>query len=175
MSYTAEEYRAAAVMLWGEAGAFVGDTFVRFNREYFGGRVPPLPIVIGLTAYGHCIGLTRSKPELPRISLASGIFRRSREVEDTLLHEMLHAELMLAGLSHKHNDTPWCQRIAELSPAVLGHPIQVAPVKLRRVDKRVTRQPLEDHLGQGVLARWPYSLRPAGYLDGDRALDVDTY
>ena len=175
MSYTSKQYRGAAVMLWGEAGAFVNDAFVRFNAEYFGGRLPPLPIVIGLTAYGHCLGLTRSKPQLPRISLASGIFRASREVEDVMLHEMLHAELMLAGVSPKHNDAPWCRRITELSPAVLGRTIQVAPVKLRRVDKRVARQPLEGHLAQGVLARWPYSLRPSDYLAGDHALDVDTY
>src|SRR5262245_21658244 len=139
MSHTHRDLRAALELLWGEGGAFAADTFAELNHTYFEGRLPVLPIVIGLTGYGRCLGLTRSKPGLPRITLASGLFRHSRLVEDTLLHEMVHAELILAGRTPQHNSQAWCERISQLSPAVLGHAIQATPVKTRRIDGKVVR------------------------------------
>lgn len=179
MGYTLDEYREAAVRLWGDAGALAVDTFARLNTTYFGDRLPPVPIVIGLTAYGKCLGFTRHEPKglpLPRISLASPKFDNVRVVEDTILHEMVHVELHLAGLYPKHNGLPWCQRIEELSPAVLGHGVRAVPVKVQRVEGgRLARRPLDGHLSRKVIGTWPHSVRPHGYYDGAPGIDVDTY
>src|SRR5262249_30578821 len=152
---TQESYLQAATVLWGEAGAFAVREFQRLNAELFAGALPPLPIVIGLTAYGHCLGLTPrpggwSDGQRPRLTLAPEIFHgnaRTRggqhRVTDTLVHEMVHAKLMLAGADSKHNGQPWCAEITRLSPVVLGHAIVAAPDCVRRVDGVVPRLPRE--------------------------------
>ena len=134
------DYRQAAAWLWGEAGEYAADESARLNREFFAGSIPPLPIVIGLTAYGRCIGLTRVHVIPPRITLASELFNGSLRtqggplmVSDTLIHEMLHAFLMLRGENFDHNQAPWCRMITELSPELAGGEILAAPVGTMRV------------------------------------------
>jgi hypothetical protein len=156
----------AAEALWGDAGTYVYRTFDELNRQHFRGELPGLPVVIGITPYGRCLGLTRYGPGLPRITIASNQFKHAHVVRDVLLHEMLHAHLALTGAESKHNAVPWCEAIVRLSPAVLGHDIQAAPVKARRIDGKVVKAPRDGHLPQGVLARWPGALRPPGWDAG---------
>src|SRR5260370_6452993 len=98
---THEDYRAAAALLWGAAGELVADEFARINRDLFGGSIPPMPVIIGLTAFGRCIGLTRGAP---RITLAPELFNGNhrtnggrRMVAHTLVHAVIHAALMFRG------------------------------------------------------------------------------
>jgi hypothetical protein len=194
--WTYADYQEAATRLWGPAGTYAAGEFERLNRQLYAGELPPLPIVIGLAPYGHCLGMTQRGGWItdPRISLAPEIFNGSGRlpggglmVVDTLTHEMVHAVLMLRGEDPAHNNTPWCKLIAALSPTVLGHEITVSPVRPRRVPNParahdpkapktiVKRLPDEGALGQGELARWPYSCRPAGYFDDQPHLHVTTY
>ena len=199
-----ETYARAAALLWGAAGEFAAAEFARLNREHFAGSIRPMPVIIGLTAYGGCIGLTAYAGwlEAPRITLAPEIFRGSlerpdgepgrirggpRQVSDVLLHELIHAALMLRGEDHSHNAAPWCRLIADLSPAVLGRDISARPVRTRRVPNPerdtdpdapktiVRRVPEPGCMPQLALARWPHSLRPDGYYDGDRPIHVPAY
>jgi hypothetical protein len=162
---THADYRLAAEVLWGEAGAWAVDEYQRLNGLYFEGKLPPVPVVIGLTAFGRCLGLTRPHgawgQELPRISLQSGLFAKGTlAVSDVVLHEMVHAKLMLAGVDPSHNAKPWCAEVERLSPLVLGQTVHARPVHPRRdVDGVNRRFALEGHLPRKVLARWPYSLR----------------
>ena len=188
------DYRQAAAWLWGEAGEYAADESARLNREFFAGSIPPLPIVIGLTAYGRCIGLTRVHVIPPRITLASELFNGSLRtqggplmVSDTLIHEMLHAFLMLRGENFDHNQAPWCRMITELSPELAGREILAAPVGTVRVPNpgretnpkapktKVARRHLPGYLSQGELARWPHSIRPVGYYRDQKPIPVDTY
>ena len=202
---TYREYRQAAIWLWGPAGEFAADEFGRLNREHFAGSVPALPIVIGITAYGHCIALTRGH-RVPRISLASELFNGSRErpgaggkqtpgrisggpltVSDVLLHEMLHAFLMLRGEAADHNAPPWCRMITELTPDLTGDEIKAEPVGTMRVPNparetdpqapktKVVRRAKPGHLTQQQIASWPHSVRPEGYYDIQKPIPVDTY
>lgn len=189
---TYAEYRQAAIWLWGAAGEFAADEFARINREHFAGSITPLPIVIGIAAYGHCIGLTRGH-STPRISLASEVFNGSHRTpggpltaSDTLMHEMVHAFLMLRGETPSHNFAPWCRMITELSRD-LGYEIQAEPVGTMRVPNpdrdtnpdapktKVIRKAKDGHLGQDQLARWPHSIRPGGHYDHQKPIPVDTY
>lgn len=161
-AHTHEDYRRAATVLWGAAGRFVVEEVRRHNRQHFGSELPPLPVVIGIVPYGRCIGMTRSRgawaegDQLPRITIASNLFAAGTvAVSDTVLHEMIHAKLMLAGLDPSHNGAPWCAEIERLSPAVLGREIKAAPVKPRRIDGQVVRRHLAGHLTRDELARWP--------------------
>jgi hypothetical protein len=184
---TYRQYRQAAELLWGEAGSFLADEFERLNGTYFDDELPPLPLVIGLMAYGRCIGKTRYHA-VPRISIASQLFTDGLgEVSDTLLHEMVHAALMLRGVSPKHNDDPWCDEIIRISK-MAGFDIVAKPVRPRRIvnperdddpDAPLTvvrRQPDEGALTQRELGRWPHCLPDPGIHRCDRrALDVDTH
>ncbi len=101
--------------------------------------------------------------------------------------EMVHVALILRGESPKHNDSPWCKLITELSPEVLGREVCARPVGIRRVpnpDREhdpsapktvVKRMPDEGAMTQAELARWPISLRPADYYAGDQPIFVPTY
>lgn len=192
------EYARAAALLWGPAGEYAAAEFTRLNRELFAGSLPPIPVVIGLAAYGHCLGLTRHRSrgwlDAPRISLASECFAGSRrmhggprQVTDVLTHELIHAALMFRGRDPSHNASPWCDLITELSPAVLGRDILARPVRTHRVPnperetnpaapKTIVRKiPDPGALPQAVLARWPYSLRPPGWYNTGQPIPVPTY
>ena len=181
-----EDYLRAATVLWGEAGRYAVSEYRRINAWLFSGALPPLPVVIGLTAYGKCLGATRGHGEweaghLPRITLAPEIFNGSRRmtggrnvVTDVITHEMVHARLILDGADPSHNARPWCEAVTRLSPQVLGHEVKAAPVNPRRVDGKVIRRPREGHLQRSILAGWPGSLRPVGWDCGE-SIPVETY
>lgn len=193
---TYEDYRQAAALLWGEAGDFAAAEFTRLNREHFAGSIPPMPVIIGLTAYGKCIGATRDGDWLgsPRITLAPELFNGNhrtaggpRMVSDVLVHEMVHAALMLRGEDSRHNDDPWCRVITELSPEVLGREITARPVLPRRVPNPdrdsdqnapktvVVRRPEPGSMSQTELASWPHCCRPDEYYLEGKPIPVPTY
>jgi hypothetical protein len=160
-----EAYRAAALLLWGPSAAWAVDETSRLNVDYFDAQLPPLPVVVGITAYGRCIGLTRHSGAwvdgLPRITIASNQFHRGADhIRDVLLHEMIHAHLILGGLNPHHEGWPWINEITRLSPAVLGREINAKPVYPRRVGGKNVRAPRDGHLSQMEIAGWPGSLRP---------------
>lgn len=89
--YTAGDYRRAAVALWGEAGAVAHDLPALAPAAARAARRAAHRL--GITAYGHCVGLTRVDwTDGPRITIASSLFAEGRaRVADTMIHEMLHA------------------------------------------------------------------------------------
>ena len=141
--------------------------------------------MIGLTAYGHCVGLTSGRWEHgPRISLHSTMlfWRGARRVDDTLVHEMLHASLMLAGLNPDHDGEEWYGALRRLSPAALGRDLDIK----RGADRKSVRVPNPKYqAGNGqpktlvrkvaadlgwnheMVSRWPSSFRPEGYDWGE--------
>jgi SprT-like family len=184
-------YRDAAVVLWGDAGAYAHEAYARIRAEHYVDLPEQLPIVIGLTAYGRCIGLTRPAWEHgPRISVSSSLFARGRLlVDDTLIHEMLHAALMLAGLNTSHAGDDWYAAVRQLSPAVLGQTLDVR----RGADRRSVRVPnpaytpgngkpativrkrsVEDAVSHADVARWPGSFRPKDH-DWGAPMQCPTY
>jgi hypothetical protein len=184
---TYRQYRQAATLLWGDAGTFMGDEFERLNVTYFDGDLPPMPLVIGLMAYGRCIGKTRHHAA-PRISIASQLFTNSLgEVSDTLVHEMVHAALMVRGQSPDHNGQPWCDEITRISKAC-GFDIVAKPVRPKRIPNPehsvdpdaaktvVVRRPDAGALTQRNLSTWPSCLpEPGIHLSDHRTIDVDTH
>lgn len=154
-----QSYRAAAVTLWGEAGAAVHDAYAHWRAEVFPELPAQIPIVIGITAYGACAGLTRYRApsRLPivigittgaagteptvfrrdspgaRISIASNLFARGRRaVDDVMVHEMLHVYLAQRGEDPGHEGEAWYAAVRRLSPAVLGRELDVRRGAARR-------------------------------------------
>ena len=179
---TTTDYRCAAIALWASAGAYVHDAYTRL-LPLFPELPPQLPIVIGITAYGHCSGLTRCDWQHgPRITIASNEFRQCRKVDDVMAHEMLHAALALAGKDTAHNSDDWYSAITRLSPAVLHRTIEVRrgadrkSVRVKRDDgSSVVRKVANpDAVPHRLVAGWPMSFRPHGY-DYGPSIDCPTY
>lgn len=185
-------YREAATVLWGEAGALVHDEYTRLLPHY-PGLPDQLPIVIGITAYGHVIGLCRymTWEYGPRITIASWQFSKGRrQVADIMAHEMLHARLHLEGLDTEHDSHSWYDEVRRLSPVVLGRELDAR----RGADRKSVRVPnpewqegtdvpktivrkerVHDAVQHGDVARWPHSFRPEGYYDGGEPIPCPSY
>lgn len=157
---------------------------------------PELPvemaIVIGITAYGHCAGLTRwaAATAAPRISLASNQFRSGTHVvEDLLVHECSHAWLYVTRQAPQHDARPWYALVDRLSPAVLGHEIGAVHEPRRKsvripnpaylaggtAPKTIVRKvPVEVAVAHADVAAWPSAFRPASW-DSGRPISCPTY
>lgn len=185
-------YRDAAESLWGEAGIYAHESYARLRRELFPGLPAQLPIVLGLTAYGRCVGLTRAEwVHGPRISVFSPAFGEGRKyVDDILVHEMLHCHLYLGGREIAHDSDDWYEEVRRLSPAVLGCDLDVRRGPRRRsvrlpnpewypgsgLDKTIVRkQPVQAELTHADVARWPHPFREAGYYRDDAPMYCPTY
>jgi hypothetical protein len=173
------DYRAAAILLWGDAGAFVHDCY-RHWLHLFPELPDAMPIVIGLSAYGACAGLSRlNNPCLdgPRISIASQYLSHANDVRDVMVHEMLHCWLHVTGHKFEHDSVDWYAAVNRLSPTVLGADINAK----RGGDRRSVRVKLDDGttavrkervagaIKHGDIARWPNSFRPRGW---DRGAEI---
>lgn len=171
--------RAALENLWGDAGTWAADTWTRLNAAHFDGKLRYHGIVWGLTPHGGRLGHTYPSgritlhPSLldPQES-AWGIRDQlgARYAEDTLLHEMVHVTLFARGIASKaphHNTQEWCDEIMRITRQLGLAPIKAAPVKPRRVDGKVVREPLDGHLSRVEIATWPDRLRPAGYYTSE--------
>ncbi len=135
-----------------------------------------MPIVIGLSAYGHCAGLSRLHLSYgPRISIASQYLSHANDVSDVMVHEMLHCWLYLTRRGTDHDSTDWYTAVNRLSPAVLGIDLDAR----RGAARKSVREKLSD--GTSVvrkirnpaaiqhrdIARWPLPFRPAGWDHGE--------
>lgn len=177
-------YQDAAVVLWGEAGAYAHDSYARIRPALYPDLPAQIPIVIGITAYGHCDGLTRSTwKHGPRISLFSSAFARGRGfLDDLLTHEMLHAWLATTGRQDHHDSRDWYASVRRLSPAVLGREVDARRGAARRSVRVpnpaytegsglartvVRKQQVKSAVQHGDVAKWPQSFRPDGYDWGE--------
>ena len=184
-------YRDAATALWGDAGAYAHDAYARIRPALYPELPAQVPIVIGITAYGHCDGLTRACWEHgPRISLFSAAFGQGvRYVDDLLTHEMLHAWLAITGREIRHDSGDWYEAIRRLSPLVLGREVDArrgAARKSVRVPNPahepggdeprtlVRKQPVTDAVQHADAARWPQAFRPVSYGWG-RPVECPSY
>jgi hypothetical protein len=196
-------YRDAATALWGAAGAYAYDAYDRIRASLYPELPARLPIVIGLTAYGACLGLTRGRWEHgPRITLPPEVFQGTtaetarrhvpggtRQVDDTLTHEMLHAWLVVTGRDTQHDSADWYEAVRRLSPAVLGRELDArrgAGRKSVRVPnpayvagngqpKSIVRKRDTGHaIAHGDVARWPQAFRPDDH-DWGTAIPCPTY
>lgn len=176
-----DRFRQAQEILWGEAGVWAHDTFVELNQTYFAGEVPHAGIVWGLTPHGSRLGHTYSNGRITLhpalLDPKSNAWAQERYLgtayaRDVLLHEMIHALLFARGItsddeSH-HNTEPWCAEVVRLAPLLELGEVRAAPVKPRRIDGKVVRQPLDGHLDRDAIAHFPQTLRPRSFYEADR-------
>jgi hypothetical protein len=169
------DYRNAARLIWGDAGAFIADEYQRLNRLHWNGKLPAVPFAIGITAYGHCLGLTRHETfsaARARITIASNQFDNAGAASDTVLHEMIHVACLTAGVSPKHEHQPWCDEIMRISQHY-GRDFVAGARRSKRVGDRVTKVLPEGSITRFEAARWPDFL--GGLHHDPRSIAVDSY
>jgi hypothetical protein len=171
-------YRAAAEAFW--PGPWVDlayDGFDIINDAVYGGALPPLPIVFGLTPHGKSLGFC-TRESTPRITLHSSLinpksaapWHRDREqwnpaaLIDVLTHELIHAHLIITDRTPDHNAGPWCAEIERQSPTVGVGTLTASPWKRARVGTTLTYKPTTPgSIPRVAISTWPYSVRPDGY------------
>ncbi len=90
-----------------------------------------------------------------------------------MVHEMLHVHLLQLGEDPAHDAEPWYAAVRRLSPAVLGHELDVRRGSARRSVRvpnprasedgqpatLVRKQPVADAVPHAMVARWPEAFR----------------
>lgn len=173
------DFRHAAGLLWGDAGRWAVDESERWNSEAFDNELPPLPIVIGLTAYGRSLAVCRypgSNRPLPRVTIHPSEFNTEglRHASHVVLHELLHAWLMLRGENSTHNAAPWCGAIVRLSRRLFDLEIVAIPETNRRAATKARRAEL-GAISRTAVSSWPHSIIHPNYYLPVHLMPVDTY
>lgn len=108
-------------------------------------------------------------------------FKKGRlAVDDTMVHEMLHAWLHITGQDTKHSGKAWYAAVRRLSPIVLGHELDArrgadrrsVRIKLENGSSVVRKIPNPDAGAHAMVAGWP--IRPEGYDFGE-PIDCPSY
>ena len=112
---------------------FVTDRFDRFNKLCFEGALPPLPISIGRSR--SCLGQIRykrvprafRKPVLTdfRMIISSMFDLPEEELEDVVIHEMIHYHILLNGIKDTSTHGKVFREIMEGINARFGRHITV--------------------------------------------------
>lgn len=124
-SITFAEMKKFLVTGWGELGALIADTWAAFNRDHFGGKLSPLPIVLTATSpFGQWVGLTHCDRKHRRAHLIELTWPRGasplRAGRSTLLHEMIHQHLAERGRDPSHDSEDWCNEIMRVHHELTG-------------------------------------------------------
>lgn len=99
--------------------AYVEQAFERFNREIFGGELPPVEIRMS-NAKGFlgklCFRRTRSLFGVEKLSdfclrINTRIDLDERELEDTIIHEMIHYYIAVKGIKDRSAHGPEFRRL----------------------------------------------------------------
>src|SRR4051794_6045073 len=151
MRYSAEDraYIDGHRFMYGELGEHVATAAILFrDRLMRPGVVLPLIRLAPVAPYGKCMALSGNSSCLSYVDdLSPGVWlylhgkfydrgRFHEEVDETVLHELLHNELRQFGERTKHDGGPWARRCQELSTAL---DVQVRIERVRSV--RPPREP----------------------------------
>jgi len=113
---TLKQARQIASCAFGQKGEAIVSLWSAYNKEYFRGKLKPVPIIFVPTSpYGHWIGLsvgTKSQKSA-LIYLKSG--ETWADTRSVLLHEMIHQCLVERGANPKHESQEWCDEIMRIS------------------------------------------------------------
>lgn len=180
-SITPAAIRQAIETIYPGIGAWVCDEFESHSQKYFDGRLELRPILFGLTPHGKALGFYRVGAG--HITLHTSLLKPAGRAwdlapllgraycSDVLLHEMVHASVdELLKRSHKdcHNNDDWCAEIVRITPMLGLPPIKAAPIRQKRIDKRVCWHTPAGHLQRRQMASWPHSVRPSRYYKDNR-------
>jgi hypothetical protein len=137
------------------------DAWTDLNARLFDSKLRPLPLIVGLSRYGHAIGFC----EVDAITIQPFLWGAGKERWlPTLAHEMCHQADFEAGLEYValgrvnnlHNSATWCNRINAVM-ARLGDKRFATPYRRNRAGVMVPMQeapPGLELIPYPEIARW---------------------
>ena len=175
---TDRQYVDGHRFIYGEIGERMATAAILIrDRLMSPGFVLPVIRLAPVAPYGKCMALSGNGGALGHVpTLASGIWlylhesmygdgeRQQCKVDEVTLHELLHNELLQAGLDPKHKGEPWAARCQELSRRLRLNVLIQRPRSVR-LNGHVTTATPEGCMPYSELARWPAEL-----LDGGSSL-----
>jgi hypothetical protein len=174
-----EPLRELSRLSYGPVIDWAFEAYNHFNKMFWNGRLPVIPITVAITPHGRCIGKMSFPHDVPRIALHPSVEHpQAWDLGDratwhyaalVLLHEMIHVaeSTIYAGLPNpgetSHNQDIWMRETNRLSEAV-GLPAVCTRVKPKRIGNRVVRVAVEPPpfpLSMDQISRWPHGIAEA--------------
>jgi hypothetical protein len=165
VDFTFDEMRRCLVRGWGDLGGRTASCWMEFNRQFFDGRLNPLPMFFTpVGPYGGRIAWTCCAYPLTHIALCrpkSGNLKSTAD-RGVLLHEMIHQHLNERGDNPGHDGQPWRDEIMRLHFEITGNRIFAAAEKVIKVKqedgrRKSHRVQKDGSKKQTDIARWPHS------------------
>lgn len=168
-------YLDAHRFMYGELGGRVaGIAILLRDRLLRPGFVLPVIRLAPVAPYGGCAALSGNSGALSHVpGLDSGIWlylhptmygdggALLEQVDEIVLHELLHVELVQFDEDMKHKGSPWARRCQELSTR-LDIPVRIERPRSLRRDGQVTTGTPKGCLSYRELAIWPQGLMAKG-------------
>jgi len=158
----ADHFEIAARTFWPEHAPILYRSRDEVNARLYGGRLPSIPIIVGLTAHGHALGNCGCRDDGPIITMHPSTLTPATEnpwrltpdelnpafVADVVTHEMIHALHCIEPPTENpdwcpnghsdddtHSEPHWCAEIMRQSPLVGLGPIISSPWRQHRIAK----------------------------------------
>jgi hypothetical protein len=162
--------------MYGDIGEHVATAAILFrDRLLRPGFVLPVVRIAPIAPYGKCVAQSGNSASLAHVrkhGLEHGVWlylhhrlwqdgRFTDEVDEAVLHELVHNELMQFGEDPAHRSEAWARRCRELSDR-LGIAVRIERPRSVRSDGKVTTVCPPGCLSYPELVRWPAKLLVGG-------------
>lgn len=159
-------YREIASHFNGDVGAALFDYYEIINQHFFDGALPQAFLLTALTAYGHCIGLTKSDVSHKPIILIHPTLKTEKDRFYVVLHEAIHVYVNYNlgvtsyGSNTSHSNTAWLDEVNRIAK-LLGYDVTLGYNKVSRIKKSLgggtTRMPT-GNVSYECSYRFPHAL-----------------
>jgi hypothetical protein len=167
------EYVVAHRYIYGPIGERIAESALLI-RDHLMRRAFVLPTIrlSPVAPYGHCMALSGNSRALDHvIELSEGVWvylhrkwfgvRGRNLIDEVVLHELLHNELMQFGEPPQHKSAAWARRCQELSTR-LGLDVRIERPRSRRIGGKITTATPDGCISYSTLRRWPAELLASG-------------
>jgi hypothetical protein len=167
------DYITAHRILYGPLGEHIARAALLFGERLMRPGFPtPVIRLAPVSPYGHCMGSSWNSEALAHVpQLAHGVWLYLHaswygadpacleQIDQVVLHELVHCELRYFGEDPYHKSAAWARRCQELSDR-LGLVVRIERPRSIRKGTTVTTATPPGCLPYRALVRWPWSLLP---------------
>jgi hypothetical protein len=140
-------YREVASHFEGDVGTALFDYYDAVNWHFFDNALPQAFLLTALTAYGRCIGLTKSSTEYKPIILIHPSLTTPKERFYTVLHEAIHVNVRYNlrrgkpdGAKTSHSTDEWLSEVNRIAKLLGYTDITIGYNKVMRVADYQTQE-----------------------------------
>jgi hypothetical protein len=158
-------YREVASHFAGDVGVQLFEYYRAINWHFFNDELPPAFLLTALTAYGKCIGLTKSDVSHGPIILIHPTLKTEKERFYTVLHEAIHVQVRYNlrkgkpdGSKTSHSTPEWIAEVNRIAPLLGYMDITLGENKVTRVKGDTPKRVLSGNVPYECTYRFPEAL-----------------